>query len=125
MKSMWTAVVVSLLVVIGCGLVMANGGSEGDGLCITISPSTLVLDSYYAAVTVHSNIPIGLVECDSLLLEGIVPALTKADSRGELVAKFYSDEVKAVVEPGYATLTLTGVLADGTPFAASDTIEVK
>ena len=58
-------------------------------------------------------------------LEGISPYLTKADSRGELVAKFRASSVKSVVEPGRVTLTLTGLFADGTAFAASDTITVR
>jgi len=104
---------------------MANGSSEGEGICITISPKTLVLSSGSSCVTVHTNIAIGLVDCDSLLLEGIAPYLTKADNRGELVAKFDADAVKAIVDPGQVTLTLTGLLADGSSFAASDTITVK
>jgi len=125
MRSVWTATVVALLIVIGSAMLMANGGSEGEGICITISPKTLVLSHDSCGVTVHTNIAIGLVDCDSLLLEGIAPYLTKADNRGDLVAKFDADAVKAIVEPGQVTLTLTGRLADDSPFAASDTIRVK
>ncbi|MBC8232308.1 hypothetical protein H8E77_22405 [bacterium] len=127
MRSVWTATVVALLMVIGSAMLMANGGSEGDGICITISPQTLVLSHDSCSVTVHTNIAIGLVNCDSLQLEGIAPYLTKADNRGELVAKFDADAVKAIVDPGQVTLTLTGLLVDDihSPFAASDTITVK
>ena len=125
MKSIWIGMVVALLVVVVYGLVMANGASQGDGICITISPNTLVLDEVTGCVTLHSNIPIGFVDRASLSLDGIAPYLTKSDNRGELVAKFDVDEVKAIVTPGQATLTLTGVLADGTIFSASDTIKVK
>ena len=125
MKSIWIGMVVALLVVVVYGLVMANGASQGDGICITISPNTLVLDCDSDCVTVHTNIPIGFVDCTSLSLEGIAPYLTKADSRGDLVAKFDADEVKAIVTPGQVTLTLTGILADATVFSASDTITVK
>lgn len=125
MKSIWTVMVVALLVVIGSGISMANKPSEGEGICITISPKTLVLNSDGGCVTVHTNISIELVDCNSLLLEGIAPYLTKADDRGELVAKFDTDAVKSVVDTGQVTLTLTGVLEDGSSFAASDTITVK
>jgi hypothetical protein len=125
MRTICSAIVVVLLLGVACGMVIANGASEGDGMCITISPKTLALSSDVTCVTVHSNIAIGLVDCASLQLEGISPYLTKADSRGELVAKFHASEVKSIVEPGQVTLTLTGLLADGTDFAASDTITVK
>lgn len=125
MRIIWTATVAALLIVIGSAMLMANGGSEGDGICITISPQTLVLSHDSCGVTVHTNIAIGLVDCDSLQLDGIAPYLTKADNRGELVAKFDADAVKAIVAPGQVTLTLTGELKDGQSFAASDTIMVK
>lgn len=125
MKTMCSGIVVVLLLGIGCGMVIANGASEGDGICITISPNTLVLSSDVPCVTVHTNIAIGLVDRSSLQLEGIAPYLTKADSRGELVAKFHADSVKSVVDLGQVELTLTGLLADGSAFAASDTITVR
>ena len=43
MKTMYSGIVVVLLLGMGYGLVIANGASEGDGICITISPKTLVL----------------------------------------------------------------------------------
>jgi hypothetical protein len=125
MRSALTATVAALLIISGSAMLMANGGSDGDGICITIAPQTLVLSHDSCSVTVHTNIAIGQVDCDSLLLEGIAPYLTKADSRGELVAKFDPDAVKAIVAPGEVTLTLTGLLVDGSSFAASDTITVK
>lgn len=125
MRTICSAIVVVLLLGVACGMVIANGASEGDGICITISPKTLVLSGDVPCVTVHSNIAIGLVDRASLQLEGISPYLTKADSRGELVAKFRASAVKSVVEPGQVTLTLTGLFADGTTLAASDTITVR
>ena len=72
-----------------------------------------------------SSLPFGSVDRSTLELNGLAVAWTKADSRGNLVAKFDIDAVKAIVEPGEATLTLTGAMLDGEPFAASDTISVK
>ena len=43
MKIIRSAIVVVLLVGIGSGIVIANKANEGEGDCITISPSTLVL----------------------------------------------------------------------------------
>jgi len=125
MKTICSAIVIVLMLSVGCGLLIANRASDGDGICITISPNTLVLSSNVGCVTVHTNIPIGLVDRGSVRLEGISPYLTKADACGDLVAKFDVDSVSDIVEPGQVTLTLTGVLADGTAFAASDTITVK
>jgi len=65
------------------------------------------------------------VDRASVRLEGIAPYLTKADSLGHLVAKFNSTAVKALVEPGQATLVFSGVLKDGNTFAVPDTITVK
>jgi hypothetical protein len=118
-------VMATLALAIGTSVIMANKATEGEGICITIAPSTLILSKDTACVTIHSNLPIGLVDCDSLTLEGIEPVLVKADSLGHLVAKFDEEAIKAIVLPGQATLTLTGDLADGSDFAASDTITVR
>ncbi|MBN1844931.1 MAG: hypothetical protein JW810_04550 [Sedimentisphaerales bacterium] len=125
MKRIATVIALGLMVFIGSHMILANNASQGEGICITISPATLVLSHDSICVTVHSNLPIGMVDCGSLLLEDISPYLTKADSLGHLVAKFDADAVKEIVSPGVVTLTLTGTLADGTDFAASDTIRVK
>ena len=125
MKIIRSAIVVVLLVGIGSGIVIANKASDGDGICITISPSTLVLSSFSGSVTVHTNLAIGLVDCSSLTLDGISPYLTKADACGHLVAKFDADLVREIVSPGQVTLTLSGLLMDGDSFTAPDTIMVK
>lgn len=98
---------------------------EGDGVQIVITPKMLVLSAPTTWVTVHTNIPLGLVDCDSLELSGVSVDWTKADNRGNLVAKIAVEGVAEIVAPPSATLTLSGLLADGTPFAASDTISVK
>ena len=130
MKIIRSAIVVVLLVGIGSGIVIANKANEGEGDCITISPSTLVLSSFSGDVTVHSNIVYALVDCSSLELKNpagdvVTPDSTKRDDCGHLVAKFNTEDVRDIVEPGQVTLTLSGVLEDSTLFAASDTITVK
>jgi hypothetical protein len=125
MRNRIVLVATALVVMAGAGILMANKASDGEGICITISPNTLVLSKDQACVTVHTNIAIGAVQRDSVLLEGIAPYLTKADSCGDLVAKFSEDAVKSILEEGQATLTLTGLLADGTEFSASDTVTVR
>ena len=125
MRKSYVVAAVVLLVVVCGGLVMANKASEGEGYCITISPKTLVLSSVDTIVTVHSNIPYSSVNTVSLTLNGIPATFTKADACGDLVVKFGRADVKDIVEPGMATLTLSGELKDGTPFEASDTITVR
>ena len=124
MRKTWTAAVL-VLVVIASGISIANKASDGEGMCITISPNTLVLSRDGGSISVHSNIAIGLVDRSSLLLEGVAPYLTKADSLGHLVAKFSADPIKAELVPGQATLTLTGMLKNGEELVASDTITVR
>ena len=104
-----------------------SGRPEGsaDDVQIVVSPHTLVLSSAGGCVSVHTNRPLGIVDCSTLELDGIPVAYVKADARGNLVANFGLDAVKAIVAPPEATLTLTGALRDGRAFAASDTIRVK
>ncbi len=127
MRKSYVVAAVVLLVVICSGLVMANKASEGEGICITITPKTLVLSSPDTVVSVHSNIPYSSVDTVSLTLNGIDAIFTKADACGDLVVKFSQADVKGIVEPGLATLILEGKLKDedGTAFEASDTIIVK
>lgn len=123
-KGLLIAVVLSL-VVVGTSLVIANSASEGEGICITVSPKTLVLSSPDTIVTVHSNIPYGAVDTLSLSMNGIPSTYTKADNQGCLVVKFGRADIQGTVSPGPATVTLCGLLIDGTAFSASDTITVK
>ena len=98
--------------------------AEAFDLVIKVSPSTIALGSDGGWLTVHTNIGLGAVACDTLALNDIPVSWAKADSRGNLVAKFKLSEVKKIVQPPTATLTLTGEMKDGTPLAASDTVRV-
>lgn len=106
-------------------MLLGNSASDGEGFCITVSPSTIVLRSPDKTVSVHSNIPYGIVDTSSLTLNGIEPTGTKADDLGCLVVKLDKADIKQVVSPGTVTLTLSGQLTDGTAFEASDTVMVK
>ncbi|KPL05317.1 hypothetical protein AMJ85_11980 [candidate division BRC1 bacterium SM23_51] len=91
---------------------------------ITVSPSTLALDSEGVWVTVHTDIAYSEVAGSTLKLNGIDVAWTKADARGDLVAKFSLDLVKEIVQPPQAELTLTGFCKDGTAIEGSDIVGV-
>ena len=137
MSSIRRVAVLVILAVIVTGISMANRPNEGDGINITASPSTLVLSRDSVCVTIHTNIPIGLVDRSSLLLSGIedysiAPYRTKSDSLGHLVAKFNDldeeNDIRAIVAPGQVTLELTVDIFDGEEykeFSASDKIRVK
>jgi len=127
MRKPFFVTIVVVMVVASASLVIANKQNEGDGYCITISPSTLVLSSPDTIVTVHSNIPYGSVDTASLTLGGIPATFTKADACGDLVVKFSREDVQGLVDPGSATLMLCGLLKDkdNTPFVVSDDITVK
>lgn len=125
MRKSYLIAAVILMLAVGSTLVMANKDNEGDGFNITISPKTLYLGSEDTIVSVHSNIPYYSVDTVSLTLNGIPATFTKADACGDLVVKFSRADVKGIVEPGLATLTLEGDLKIGLPFEASDTILVK
>ncbi|KPK76245.1 MAG: hypothetical protein AMJ79_07475 [Phycisphaerae bacterium SM23_30] len=103
-------------------------------ISIAISPNTLALGSEGVWVTVHTDISYYKVEHESLTLNEpstlseIEIAWTKADSRGNLVAKFDIDQVKEAVKDQVGQqveLILKGDDIDGVPFEGSDYINVK
>lgn len=115
--------------VIVCALMVAAPGgmcaADGDvTVPIMISPSVVNLESQGVWVTVHAEIPYSAVDGYTVTLDGVPVKTTKADARGEFVAKFGVDDVKAILSPGTVVLTLAGSTYDGTPFTGSDTIQV-
>jgi hypothetical protein len=112
-------------------LVIALGTSVGradDQIGIQVSPSTINLAYEGTWVTVHADIPYGAVLTASLTLNDVPVRWTKADSRGDLVAKFEAGSVKGIFDnvalPATAILKLCGVTRDGVPFFGTDTVLV-
>ncbi|HNO79041.1 MAG TPA: DUF2202 domain-containing protein [Phycisphaerae bacterium] len=104
-----------------------NGARADDTVYIDvqISPSNIVLGlDKGAAVTVHTDIAFSTVDRNTVALSGLAPYLTKADITGNLVAKFRQSEVEAILSPGVAALTLTGLTQDGLTFEGADSIRV-
>lgn len=120
---------VALCLVLGCGdgafLSPKVISAESDAITITVSPNTLILDSQGVWVTVHTDIPYSQVDGVTVTLNGIEVAVTKADARGDFVAKFELDAVKDIVAPPEATLVLEGLTKDGVAFTGADTIRVS
>lgn len=119
--------VLGLLVMCLMAIISGTGSGTADAemkIEITVSPNTLNLESEGTWVTVHTDIPYGSVETLSLELNGIDVAWTKSDSKGYLVAKFNLDDVKGIIAPPDAELTLSGTTKDGISFEGTDIIEV-
>jgi len=101
--------------------------SPVDEIGVRVAPQTILLvwnTSGNVRITIHADIDYSTVDTYSVELGGIEAMSTKADARGNLVAKFSYEEVLTLVDAGTATLVLTGSRTDGTPFEGSDTVRV-
>ena len=94
-------------------------------VAVQIAPMKLLLGADQGGyVTVHAAIAYGLVDTDSLTLNGVPVDYTKSDNRGELVAKFPEVAVKDIVAPPCAELVLSGMTIDGESFSGADVVQV-
>ena len=102
---------------------LANGAlARAEAPAIMVSPGTIVL-AKVEAISVHTNIPASAVVPGSLDLNGAAPTGVYVDNLGHIAAKFAVADL--ALEPGQATLTLSGDLEDGDSFSASDAVTVK
>jgi hypothetical protein len=102
-------------------------GSDIIAIEIDISPNVLNIQSESAIVTVHTDIAYHLVTGASVFLNGVAIDWWKSDDRGNFVAKFVSDEIKALegLNIGdYNTLTLYGHTTDEDKFEGTQDIMV-
>ena len=122
-RTLLVATVICGLLGIGlAGISLASSAVDGDGPAMMVSPSTIVL-AKVDTVTVHTNIRASSVEAGSLDLDGAAPIDVGVDDCGDIVAKFAVADLG--LEPGEATLTLSGAFEDGGLFSASDVVRVK
>lgn len=121
MRAVFVCLVVAAIVVGGAAVV----AMESMVISVTLSPKVLAISSAGSSFSAHTDVPYSAVDPDSVALDGIPADYVKPDLRGQLVAKFDVNAIKAAVAPPSATMTLTGTLKDGTPFAGTDTIRVK
>ena len=98
---------------------------------ITVSPNVINIASASTIVTIHTDLPYSLVVGATVTLNDLKISWWKSDDRGYFVAKFLSDEVKALAEVKDAgadgtlvTLTLEGTLVDGETFSGTDDVKV-
>jgi len=131
------AVICSFIIVFAfCSALAFHAQAEQVEDLITVnmkvSPDNLVIHSIGAGdwLTVHVDISYSLVALDQplylLVNEQIIyPVYTKADLRGDLVAKFDLSDIKEIVTPPTETLELSGYTKDGVLFYGLDFIRVK
>lgn len=93
---------------------------------IRIEPETLNLNSkgvFTAFITLPEGLNVADIDLDTVECEG-APAVRGVVADGTLVVKFNRQDLVDVPTGDEVTLTVTGRLVTGTPFAGSDTIRV-
>ena len=109
------------------GLLVSPAISHSFEIEINISPNVINIQSQGTVVTVHTDIAYSTVYAYSVYLDGVYIQSWKADDRGNFVAKFSMDEVKALdglVMNDYNTFTMAGVTTEGEPFVGEQEIKV-
>ena len=99
----------------------------GEEIIIDVAPNVLNIESEGQVVTVHTDIDYGVVGVYSVYLNGVLIRSWKADNRGNFVAKFSMDDIKALnglIIGEYNTLKLVGDTTDGVAFSGTQEIKV-
>lgn len=101
-----------------------------EEVAIIISPKQFVIDYLGTKVSVHTNIPYGDAVNESIEMHNTDGASISADGfgmddRGYLVVKFTAEDMRKIVVPPSAELTMTGDYTTGGSFSATDIIRVK
>lgn len=93
---------------------------------IDVAPNVLNLNNQGVVVTVHTDIAYGLVTASTVYLNDVPINSWKADDRGNFVAKFLMEEIKAlplnINETN--TLQLKGETTTGLSFSGTQEIKV-
>ncbi len=110
------------------GPVSGDPAPEGE-IAIQVSPGTIALNARTRWLTIHANIPYGVVNLESVIVaigDDVVPVeWIFADSLGDLVVKCPIEAVKGIVEDmPSATIDLSGVTKIEVEFGGSDTVKV-
>lgn len=127
MKNLRTRTVMGCILagVASMALLASAGNRSDDPLEVAVSPQMLLLGAEQTGVVkVHTDIPLSAVDTDTLALNGVPAIGAYADALGELVSVFDEKEIKAIVAPPGAELTLTGEYVNGEPFAGTDAVSV-
>jgi hypothetical protein len=92
---------------------------------IQFSPNVLNLQNQGQVVTIHTDIPYGTVEAETVYLNDVEIQSWKADNQGNFVAKFNMDAIQgleSLVVGEYNTFTLDGTCYDGNTFTGTDEV---
>jgi len=119
------------IIVFALGLLMAAPATarkyKADDTML-VSPYLFVMAYQGVALTIHTEVPFSTVDRNSIELHcngTITPASVKSDLRGNLVAKFAADDVRTIVAPPRAELSMTGLYTEGGSFTLTASIRVK
>lgn len=120
------------IIVLALGLLLAAPATARqyfDGTML-VSPTSLNLDYMGLTMSIHTEVSCSDVVRSSVVLYGengmsITPLYVTSDLRGNLVAKFTSEDVKKIVAAPSTQLTLNGILTDGGTFSLHATIRVR
>jgi len=110
----------SILMAVGLAVLIMAAPSSGAACDneIRIAPETLNLQSSGTIVTVHTDVPYSAVDVYTVYLSGVAISAWKADDRGNFVAKFRMDDIKAIdglILNDYNTFQLVAMTFDGDP----------
>ena len=92
---------------------------------IQFSPNVLNLQNQGQVVTIHTDIAYGLVEAETVYLNGVEIESWKADNQGNFVAKFNMDDIQgleSLVVGEYNNFTMIGTCYDGSTFTGSEDV---
>ena len=120
------------IIVLALGLLLATPATARqyfDGTML-VSPNTFILDHVGLTVSIHTEVQASTVVKSSVVLHGangatITPLYVSSDLRGNMVAKFTSDDMRMIVEAPATQLTLTGTFVDYGTFSLHATIRVR
>jgi hypothetical protein len=120
------------IIVLALGLLLtapATARQYFDGTML-VSPQLIALDYVGTSISIHTEVTCSDVVRSSVVLYGlngasIRPTSIFSDSRGNLVAKFSSEDVRKIVEVPRTELTLTGTFNDGGLFSLRATVRVQ
>ncbi len=120
------------IIVLALGLLLAAPATARqyfDGTML-VSPNVFILDHMGLTVSIHTEVKVSSVLRSSVVLHGvngasITPLYITSDSRGNLVAKFESDDIKRIVEIPRTELSLSGFFNSGETFTLEASIAVR
>ena len=122
---MRSVVSMSLFAFLAVCLVVGACYAETMEINIIVQPKTIVIASESEWLTVHTDIALSAVDTGSVMINDIPISWWKADARGNFVAKFDIDVIKASVTAPEAVFVLTGLTNAGVAFTGTDTVPVN